>query len=755
MDKSMTSDEDFRALLIKHYRDKYIKALDLDAIEDKRLGNYLKKLSATNWSHKIRIIDNIQVLKHTFTFNKSDMITTCFKITLDSTSSIYAYLHSKCVSGRGGPKIEHMYVCTGPTYRSQDGEYRSRVIPWSQYNALFVKYADIFGEVEVAVVSRLESRVTTYQTDFYYPASCTGNKRAFEDSINSLRLPIKFYILCWIVDFYEIHGKIIANHVNPAYRWIMYQPEDIPLFESIVKKMGRNDYLNMKNRIEHYFSDLDVGRQSRMPVGCGQKIFPLTAMESARTGDINFNVWREIYITELLSNLVLNLISPSFPFINNWFYIQNAHAGLYDNMAMHTKYLQSEIAAEVAVQLKITDKLNYEKTESGEQSKEPLSGKFFRLSKNIHKSIVYADKDIKLTDLAVCMTTEYVGRTLRDIPALIVSKDRTPGLEQSFTDAGIFNKHMFEFIYSFYCMNSISGVYHGDLHMNNATIYKLYEILNTDNTPVIDNPYAAYVVGQEAYVFPHYGLFSMIIDSSRAIIGDYERLEHEFSPLFAELYFKEQLNRVLHNIHHYFPYLIKKYRERIESLLINNFPLMFKILSATDTFVIMSNIEAMFSVDDSFTKGAIKIAPGAIALLKKLAAHAESLVATHVQSAIEGRISMPDDIEWPNLQILQKHFKSYLLTPEKMADKNINVIEIFNSNNSVISEIEDYDTWGPLLSLDNEIELMKKHNRPMYKDLNDWLVYKHYDESDAVEALTSKYEDAEIDILEMENWMVL
>lgn len=754
MDKKDKKIQELNDELQKYYTDEYMKSIHLDNFNNKPIQDLLKKFTLAHWSHKNRIIRNLQILKYTFITYKTDVITTCFKVNFEATSCIYGYIHSRAFYNikTNKTKYEHTYVCTGPTYRSQDGEYRARLITWEQFLAVYNKYSEEFELIEEAVLKRLESGKLDFQTDFYYPEGYKINTREFEDSINTMRLPIKLYILCWIYDFYQIYTKSIENHVNPAYQYIMYQTEDIPILESILAKLGRDGYWKMQSRVSKYYTNVDKPDYNIQEPQCGQKIFPLTVFEAIRREDINFNVWREIYITNMAANLVLNTISPSFPFIIDWFYIQNAHAGLYDNISMHDKYLHSSIATDVSTQIKNIDKYNYV---NQDRKKGPISNKFMRLSRTMQKSMIYADSDIRLTNLALCVTSEYVGRTLRDIPALIVNKEHQPGLELAFTDYGIFTRHMFEFVYSFYCMNTKIGIMHGDLHMNNATISRLYIMIDPNNKPYMKDPRIAYIVGNDVYAFSHFGLFSTIIDFSRAIIGDYDKLEHEFSPRFAELYFKEQRIRIMYMIYHYFPDIMKKYQEKLEALLLTNFPLMFKILTAVDTYVIMSNIAAMFSIDDAFTRGQIKIAPGAIKLLMKLSNQASELVHDNVTAAVEGKISNENDIEWPNLLIIKKNFSDWLLTPEKIKKENMTIVEIFNSNNDLKYDIDDYDSWGPLLSIQKEIELRKKYDQEVFLGIKKWLEYKQTDETAAIEELTSKYEQQEREFLQYEAWMLL
>ncbi len=741
----------------KYYSDEYIRLLGITSLEGGVLKPLLDNPNMHVWSHKTRIVRNIQILKHTFVTGKTNMITSCFKMTLDATSCIYGYVHFQCEHGEKGKNaMSPRFVCAGPTFRSQDGEYRRRLITWAQFIKLFTHYADQFNDIETLAVSKMEAGRLTFQVDFYYPMGCLYEEADIYEFINLHRLPIKLYIMCWAYDYYMIHFKEIENHVNPAYQQIIYQQEDLPAFEKLLAKVTPERYTMMMNRIAEYKYDPSEPDYNIVELEVGQKIFPLSAIEAVKTDDINFNVWREIYVANLTSNLVLNLIAPSFPFINNWFYVQNSHAGLFDNLAMHEKYMHSATATDISNQLKNIDTFNYVKAD---RDQGPVSNKFFRLSKSIHKSIIYADSDIKLTDLAVCATSEYVGRTLRDLPAVIeYSKNYNKydvAYDMTFTNIDTFTRHMFEFIYAFYCMNSKIGIIHGDLHMNNATIMALYHVFTEEGDSIIKDPHVLYIVNDMYFMYPHTGLFSMIIDFSRAIIGDYARLEHEFSTRYADMYFAEQRIRVLQTIYSYFPKLVMKYREHIEALLLTSFPLMFKILSVIDTYVIMNNISAMFSIDDTFVSEKIKIAPGAQKLLKGIIQHAEQLFVNNIHAVVEGRVTRPEDIEWPNLIILKDRFASYSIKASEVINPANNIVDIFNSNNPVTYDVEDYDTWGPLLSIDKEIELRKKYKQAIHPDTVEWVKFKQTDESPVVAALTSKYEQQEKDVLQFEEWMLM
>lgn len=755
---SKANNPGYETELQKFYSEEYLKLLNLDSIKDKELKAKLSSTDLRFWSHKNRIVRNIQIMKHTFLMEKTNMVTTCFKATYKATSCIYGYLYSRHIpSPRGPGDVEHGYVCNSPTYRSQDGEYRHRLLPYTQFDALWNKYYEILEKVEKMILRKMNSGKLEFQTDFYYPASFTYHERKFEDLIDEQRIPIKLFAICWLFDFYQIHNRIIENHVNPAYQYVIYNPDDIPLYDEIIEKLGHDKYRRMMARISRYYADIEELEQNIIELEVGQKIFPLTVWEAIKLDDINFNVWREIYFTNMCSNLVVNMISPSFPFINNWFYIQNTHGGLFDNLAMHEKYRHSEIATDISTQLKNVDKYNYV---SADMSKGPVNNRFMRLSKYIQKSIMYVDSAIKLTELAICMTSEYVGRTLRDIPVLIAHDSSAPSLTRMFTELDMFSKHMFEFIHGFYCMNTKAGLFHGDLHMNNATINRLYHVLDPANgEPVhesVKDPRVVYILSaDEAYMFKHYGAFSTIIDFSRAIMGNYAKLEHEFGPRFADQYFREQRFRVMQIVYHYFPKVMDKYREQIEGLLITNFELMFKILTAIDTFVICSNIAAMISIDEAFTRGKIKLAGGLGRFTVRIIQLAEATILSNLQAAIDGKIKSVDDLEWPNLVILRQCFDEFRITGASLKKQKVDILDIFNYNNDVLWDVEDYSTWGPMLSIDKEIELRKKYGLDIHVGIKKWMRFKDIDETIAIDSLVSKYEAQEKDLIQFESWMLL
>ena len=69
-------------------------------------------------------------------------------------------------------------------------------------------------------------------------------------------------------------------------------------------------------------------------------------------------------------------------------------------------------------------------------------------------------------------------------------------------------------------------------------------------------------------------------------------------------------------------------------------------------------------------------------------------------------------------------------------------------------DIEDYDTYGPILSLDVDLAVLKKHNITPDASYQQWLKYHVQDDTDLLDALTARYEDEEYDVAMASSWLL-
>jgi len=693
----------------------------------------------------------IQELLHLYNMSQTELICSCMAVKSMGTYSIYGYLYSQWNSTK--QVYEHKYICASPTYHSQDGEYRHRLIPFWQWEALQKRFEDVFSIAETYVLQKMENGDYEFNTVIFYPKIFTGDQQTFENDIDGRRLPIYVYTLAWMYDFHQIHDHVVENHINPAYQYIVYQEDGLPVYNEITSKL-----LSMGvsySEFTYYISTLQQNVNApinNIPLDCGQKIIPMTRGELIHAGDIRFQIWREIYISRLCCDLVVNFTSPSFPFINKFFYIQNTFEALYDNPSQHEKYENSNLAGEVSNLLSEADRLNFK--DGSKATGNYINAKFHNLSRKVNHSIKYARDSIRLTDVAICITSEWTGRTLRDTTALAAFEKSTNMYAKLYSSADIFKKHVFEYLYAFYSMNKKLGVIHGDLHLNNATLYTNVQELDANpNTP---NPTVCYIVDygngkSQTYKFIHNGVYSVIIDMSRSIVSDRQRLERDFGKRSADMYMLEQNKRALHLLLHYFPTSVERHREKTEHLIATNFELVFRLLTLVDPFSIFKNLEIMFQVDLP-NLPELKVDPLIAGYLREVTVQCENIFTRLFDDVVSDRITSPDDIEWPCLSVIKLLFDdSRVYKAEDLNDCTI--VDVFSQMNPLKYSVRSYDTMHELLRLDIENRLRVKYGIDIQENIDAVELFKRGDEPDKMRSLMQKYETDPSTLLPESEWM--
>ena len=222
----------------------------------------------------------------------------------------------------------------------------------------------------------------------------------------------------------------------------------------------------------------------------GQKIIPMYSNEASNYKNIEYSVWRELYISNLCAELVINNISPSFSIIESWFLIQNSHASLFDNIAMYDKHAHAKIAHKISEDIFDVNKYTYN---NNNKRNGFINEKFGKLSNKLINSVNYIEEKLDLSDVSICFQMEYLGRTWKDMPYLALTVDRSQ-ITDLFSNYNVFAKIMFDYIYALLCMNVKVGILHGDLHLNNATFYKVFDIERDPKGKKLDNPLVVYIL---------------------------------------------------------------------------------------------------------------------------------------------------------------------------------------------------------------------------------------------------------------------
>lgn len=717
--------EEIENIYLKQYTDAinaYVKLLDCKK-NNKPHSKFLKIFNDQTFGFEMkmgfaRMHLTTKVMLYNYLTEITSMSAVCIKVALDGEQCILGYVYFT----NDGDEVIPSYVCACPTMTSKDGEYRSRFVRWDDFISTLEKYSEDLVPLEQMICSKMESGELTFQADMY----CLDDVNKVKEFTNNNRIVIKLFMFTWIPDFHNYYNKFIPNHLNPVYKKIICREDDIPIYELIHANVSKRDPRpNYAMKLMVFtFSALDgikSGWTNPILPTIGQKIIPVTGIEALLPEDINFSTWREIWINQRASNLVINAISPSFPVMNSWFFIPSTHVGLFDNPAMREKYEDAEVATEIISQLHITDEKNY-------IDDAPRSSKFAHLSQNIRESIKYAAKDIKLSNLAVCMLGQDVGKTLRDFPAYVASGLADDGEKLFLTSEDVFAKHIFEFIYAFYCMNTVSGLIHGDLHLNNATIYLHVRHVNVvyakeDGFSPTDDMRVVYMC-LKPYVFPLTGCFSSLIDFSRAIIVDEHEITSLFGKRYADIYFHNQVDRIMDLLTHHLPEFTERNRTTLLQVATLHPAILFKTLSIIDTYTLMNNISAMIEVDPNMKK--IDFPMKMVDWLKDIHEHAEKLLIEGLTNCITGKYSSVSDFEWPNLVIIEKHFAKYEPTDELINDDNVTFIDMYNAESKLNYDISNSTHWGPILSSDRAMKESEEKGLDLNM-INEWKRHIHRD----------------------------
>jgi len=652
-----------------------------------------------NYSFIDRMRGNVRSLFIKTPKNRNNIITSCFKVTYeeedDVTNCIYSFLYSHW--DKHHKKIVHDFISTGPTYYSQDGEFRGRFIEYDQMEQLYEKFSDIMENIDSHIISKLDEGLILNAK--YYWSNDFKYAEEYKKSIKNSRIPIKLYTLSWFVDNYLLFYKIIDNHVNPAYQYIVSRDSDLLAFENLESIFGRQYLRLLVWRIEGQFDDVLNADAYLYHPRCGQKLFTLNTLESSYSNKIHSDTWREIYITQLATNLVLNLISPGFPFIIDWFYINGADLDIFDNVKMHEKYLLNDGVDDLLAHL-------LKSNEFLKKEELPIGGKYRLISDYIRESVVTAKANIKISDTSLCMLVEHVGRTLFDLPTLVYNVEVGVGMRESVTVEGSATRVLFEYCYAVCCLNIRQKIIHTDLHLNNLTINRVLNVMEMGK----DEYFSLFILDKTPYKFRSYGLYGTVIDFSKAILGNIPKMESDFGIDYTTRYIYEQRHMMFIVLYNTFPAFTNENKEKLEKLFITNFSLAFKIFSAIDLFVLSKNMINFYATDKHFADKLIPIPENIIKVCTKINEYSKNLLMDNFRLAFDDKI-IEESIDWPNPLIIKHAFKKYEISLED-AEK-YKIVEIFNIENDMTNDITDFKKWGPFLSVETEIQVGEKYNIDM------------------------------------------
>jgi len=703
------------------YEKKYAETINLDRLlktadelQMKWLHRAVENFNfpfSSIWRHEV-----LSTMRYYIAPRKIEYICTSFKIfRKGSTSyfkdpkvqyhSIYAILYSYY-----DPKEEKLsfeFVACCPTFKSADGEYRHRFIAVSQLISLSQRCINIFGDIEKHILKQMQDGDVSIEAEYLLPKYLeTPDKilKKIKAEIDKLRLPILCYVAGFIKDFERFINGRSENHICDGYQKAMFHHNDEVFYEKILK---------YKEEIEHTLLLLSRFKknpeQKTLVLEIGQKFIPLTIHDVEETNNIGLTPWREIYINNLLSNVVINGISPTFPIFNDWFFIQGNSFGFWDNKVSQIKLDHSEIASEVVKKL--------EKARTGTYVIDPINKQEIYLSYNmeglseaIEIPMDYAEQEIILADMILCTLNEHVGRTMADMPKLLYYGDYERDIGPIFKHIDVFSKYVFEFIDGLLAMNS-AGVVHGDLHLNNFTLFVKRPI-----DPERINPklvHIIYNVIENNYIFPHFGFNSCFIDFSRAFINR-ERLSQDFDENQVIAIMSQQRKRMMRVLEREIPDFVNSFKHELEVALLDNIDAAFKIFMAVDAYKLSRGMMHLIQLDVLTNKDLLKkfgdievIQNQIVPLLEKIHKISEHYLTNNLSLLIQRKINI-DQLDNINLIIIKECFEQYMIQnftpPLKDGESFIHLVDYFSSNNTLRYNTQIYDKFPETIKLEYVIE---------------------------------------------------
>jgi hypothetical protein len=309
------------------------------------------------------------------------------------------------------------------------------------------------------------------------------------------------------------------------------------------------------------------------------------------------NTWKEIYCLSITADLFINNVFAGISLFNGWF-ISLTNESLFDNTEMLNKIYQSNI---------IKKKYNVKKLKLNcDNNLDDLNN----LSNSSQIQL-----NLTLSNLSLVLNSQYNGRTL----SFVLLTNNTILYGNILTDIKLFKRYIFDIVYGLYCLNSLKGIIHGDLHLNNCTINIQHSLFNDDNVCLIPvdklhnidktkyakniSPCIHYnvsdIINMKSgnsidYVFTHRGAYACIIDFSRAVLD----------PTMHSIDLTNLRQFILFNLKQQFSEFHDKYENASEiksnqiTNAINKYPAeMFKIATAFDTYNFARMVYAYISDD--------------------------------------------------------------------------------------------------------------------------------------------------------------
>lgn len=642
--------------------------------------------------------------------------TTCSVINIaTSDKAIYSFIYSEIMDEQQPifssdivhRNIIHRFFSCSPSFLSKDGEYRSGVVNFNTLKLCKTIFSDIWEDLDAYLRNTLYEKNLRLMSDSFYPnAYIKKNSKELESSILHFDFTFGLFIIAWFKIMFKKYYNSIEIHVNDKFLKILLKDiaVDMKFMKQLIDKHGIEKITDFQVICSNYYiQDYDKTTDVRI----GQKITPLNLSEVQNPFDIAYKPWKEYLVSQTISQLIINNISPGFSLTNRWLYLKNTQKGLFDNIVQSERLERSDKAKIITSLLIQAQTYTYYNPEEVKQTTKNeittwLSRKFRNLYEKIQNPLNYAKEELVMSDTALCIFSEYVGRTFIDTLTLCrTSEHYNKYLGDPLSNKGInyFIKYMFDTCYNLYCLNVKCGIIHTDMHLSNVTIYN-GEYYHIEPISKIDNPQILYSLGNNAehqFLFPTTGYNACIIDFSRCIIHP-DKINMFKDASLPRIYsitenidkFQDiQIEHLLRIYINEFPTFESK-KDELTLIFKKHFNSVFKLFTALDIYTFSQKIMMLLESQEI-----IKISKNGIALIEQINRIAENFLTIDVSNLLSNP-TYYIEIEnnpWPMLSIIIQCFSQFNAINMPIGK----ILDIFNFNNELKYSIDIYDMFPPYL----------------------------------------------------------
>lgn len=602
------------------------------------------------------------------------------------------------------------YVCLGGTYVSQDGEYRKNLTWWKTFQETYAEESltEDALPLELRPQEQIERRTHAMigegdlSLKLFVFSRAPGETQRLSTRCDELRLLVKLFVAQMICGA----DSLMPPHTQPMYTAAMEAPrkfmtEALDLIEKQPDPTSEDRVLAHRLGVELRKKFLCGARFSRLSCS-GQKLIPLMRAEATQPGNTRYPGWREIWVAQRVSDLVINGRAGGFPLFNQWSIVGKVDEHMFDNDAMRRHFRTSEAATAALEQLALARRLALEGSDRG------FASRLEDLDLAILRGASHAEQLI-LAPFALVSIVQHVGHTMGSLPHM---PRMYPGVQ-----GDKFETVLFDLLYNCLVMHSV-GI-HADLHYHNMTLSNRWgrQAYNPDHTC------AVFVAGpngeKDTFVVPTHGSTGCIIDFSRVIINPAQRkvLEAHQGVEQTDAFFREQSTRMLMALARWEPGFAKENQEKIKGKAFLAQQELYDVLTALDYLAIGRNIGLLMK-EARGTECAWEISEKVIAKCDEIqeVAHEELLRGLRTVVIGKGKARAPTD-EPIGMRILRRTFGHYLYAKwdPGVLHKYV-LVDAFNATAPMKYSGESMDSFPPWAQVEN---LMKfAEGRPVESVVN-------------------------------------